>query len=489
MSIYKKSYTKSDGTKAKSPTYRIALTVNGKRREWPGFTDKMATKQKEAELIRKMERGEMDLVDKTAEHLRKPLVEVAAEFLGELKGKGNDAMYCRIVKYRMDTLASGCNWNLLSDLTGESFQTWRASKQVAEKSFSPKTLNDYLALARQFAAWCAKRGKMKADPFTHLEAVKVNGDIRRVRRALTDEEVVRLLNVATPTRKVVYRLALLTGLRRGEIAALRWGDVQLDGERPTLTARAATTKNAKAATILLRDDLATALRAIRPNPTDVRAKVFANVPDVETLYRDLAKAGIDKKDAQGKWADFHALRHTLGTNLAKVGTPIRVAMEVMRHSDAKLTTKTYTDCSQLPMADVANALPRYEIAQPAEQQSEQQSSDFSCHFVSSDATLSVTANSDLALQLIANGSFSHLESSYVNVGENAPCRTRTYPKPSKHQQKRGISVSEQQSEQQFKLTLCQSMPSTDKHLAKLQAVWPTMPAHLRNAILLLISSL
>ena len=35
--------------------------------------------------------------------------------------------------------------------------------------------------------------------------------------------------------------------------------------------------------------------------------------------KDLAAAGISYLDAQGKRADFHALRHTLATNLARCG--------------------------------------------------------------------------------------------------------------------------------------------------------------------------
>ena len=58
-----------------------------------------------------------------------------------------------------------------------------------------------------------------------------------------------------------------------------------------------------------------------------------------------------------KRADFHSLRHTLATNLARAGTSPRIAMEVMRHSDIKLTTKTYTDAGLLPVADAVVKLP------------------------------------------------------------------------------------------------------------------------------------
>jgi hypothetical protein len=80
---------------------------------------------------------------------------------------------------------------------------------------------------------------------------------------------------------------------------------------------------------------------------------------VKELKVDLTVAGIPYQDDQGRVADFHALRHTLATNLANAGVPRRVAMEMMRHSDSRLTDKTYTDASQLMTAEAVDALPSF----------------------------------------------------------------------------------------------------------------------------------
>ena len=81
--------------------------------------------------------------------------------------------------------------------------------------------------------------------------------------------------------------------------------------------------------------------------------------EMETFKRDLRRAGIEFIDAKGRRADFHSLRHTLGTNLALAGTAPRVAMEAMRHSDIRLTTKTYTDTGLLPVSDAVAKLPSF----------------------------------------------------------------------------------------------------------------------------------
>jgi site-specific recombinase XerD len=71
----------------------------------------------------------------------------------------------------------------------------------------------------------------------------------------------------------------------------------------------------------------------------------------------LELAGIPFEDAQGRRLDLHALRVTFGTNLSVAGVSPRVAMELMRHSDIKLTMKIYTDASQLLTAAAVASLP------------------------------------------------------------------------------------------------------------------------------------
>src|SRR5438309_1343755 len=56
-------------------------------------------------------------------------------------------------------------------------------------------------------------------------------------------------------------------------------------------------------------------------------------------------------------------RKTLGTELGKAGVPIRVAMELMRHSDVKFTTKIYTNSGMLPIWYAVGALPMFNDTQ------------------------------------------------------------------------------------------------------------------------------
>jgi hypothetical protein len=82
--------------------------------------------------------------------------------------------------------------------------------------------------------------------------------------------------------------------------------------------------------------------------------------------------GIEFINAKGYRADFHSLRHTLATNLARAGTAPRVAMEIMRHSDMRLTSKTYTDAGLLPVADAVLKLPSLTHKKTADSQIDSQ---------------------------------------------------------------------------------------------------------------------
>jgi integrase len=146
---------------------------------------------------------------------------------------------------------------------------------------------------------------------------------------------------------VIYLTAVHTGLRRKELKLMETDDLHLDAEQPFVNVRPSTTKNHKQAVIALHPDVVAELRKLPLVP----GKVFANaLPKMETFKRDLRRAGIEFIDAKGRRADFHSLRHTLGTNLALAGTAPRVAMEAMRHSDIRLTTKTYTDTGSKPVS-------------------------------------------------------------------------------------------------------------------------------------------
>ena len=81
------------------------------------------------------------------------------------------------------------------------------------------------------------------------------------------------------------------------------------------------------------------------------------VPRARTLKKDLEQVGIPFCDEQGRYADFHSLRYSWATHLQRQGVNSRMAMELMRHSDRKLTDRLYTDVNLLPLGETVRNLP------------------------------------------------------------------------------------------------------------------------------------
>ena len=240
----------------------------------------------------------------------------------------------------------------MKDVTPESFEAWRDD----HLHLAPKTLNDYLSLANTFFNWLVKYDRLNKNPL--LRVASLERQMVKPRRAFSDQEFNKLVSVVPVRRRVVYLLAAYTGLRRGELKQLQWGDLKIQGDEAWLEVRASTTKNRKSANIQLRREILQELLAIKPEYSKPEYLMLkCKVPKMERFKKDLLLAGIKYVDQGGRVADFHSLRHTFATNLSKCGVAPRIAMEMMRHSDIKLTMKTYTDASQLPVTEALNKLP------------------------------------------------------------------------------------------------------------------------------------
>ena len=76
----------------------------------------------------------------------------------------------------------------------------------------------------------------------------------------------------------------------------------------------------------------------------------------EMLRVDLKAAKIPEQTEDGE-VDFHALRVTYITNLARSGIHPKTAQILARHSDIQLTMKVYTKLGRNEVADALKAMP------------------------------------------------------------------------------------------------------------------------------------
>lgn len=376
MRLYRRTQKFPDGTERTWGPWWVQYHHRGRLvRRSLRTRDKRAAEIAAAELLKKEELKSAGVFDPHEDQKVRPLDDHLAEFEAVLLARDVVEKYRKERMGTLRTFAAWANAKRLGDLDVADASRW--VNELARTGLSARGLNSRISGLRQLGAWVFATHRLPYDPFSTLELRNEDADRRHVRRALSRDEVDRLLDAArrgtverarafasktglSPTyearlrhwgawRAVIYELAVGTGLRANEIRTLAWGAVDLDRGRARVTARFA--KSRKEQAVELHDGLVETLRSVRPKavlPTTpvVPPRCF---PTIRTFDADLATAGIAKRDDAGRVVDFHALRHTFVSRLSEAGVHPRVAMALARHSDLSLTMRHYTDVSLLDL--------------------------------------------------------------------------------------------------------------------------------------------
>ena len=182
----------------------------------------------------------------------------------------------------------------------------------------------------------------------------------RIPEVLTAEEF-RRLEAALPLReRLLICLALSLGLRRGELAGLRWQDVDFDRlmitvQRSVVDQVIGYTKTEASQRPLPMDlRIARLLQQWRliSKYAEARHYVFAATSNRAGLKRgqqpvSLAKImqchiqPVARAVGIAKNVAWHTLRHTYATALCRNGEEIKVAQELLRHSSCRITLDIY----------------------------------------------------------------------------------------------------------------------------------------------------
>lgn len=176
--------------------------------------------------------------------------------------------------------------------------------------------------------------------------------LKRPHQFLNLDEVRRLIAARTEPTKTVVLLATMTGLRIGEILALRWK--RIDSIRESLVVaetcylgRFGTPKTrASRRELPFSPAVMSALKVhfSRSSARDAGALVFTSLTGGPLVSNNLRNRGLRSacKRAGLPKLSWHALRHTHGTLLHIQGTPLRVAQAQPGHSDLATTLEVYT---------------------------------------------------------------------------------------------------------------------------------------------------
>lgn len=308
------------------------------------------------------------LLTRLAGHL--PVDDQLDEWADILRGRGVGGKYLeQRKKYAKQILSS----RFLSEVS--LAKSSRVVSGLREKALSTATIQAYIGAARQFIRWTIEEGRLTSDPLSGLRMIRGTPLVKRRRRALSEEEAEALLAITKsqrrraglpgPARSTLYLLAMETGLRANELRNLTLHDLHLDADPPSIVVRAAYSKNRKEDVIPVRAHVAEALRGLLREQVSPFTGPLFPLPGGQMLraaiYADLRAAGIEPIQPEGR-VDFHALRHTFITRLARAGVHPRVAQDLARHSKITLTMQHYT---HTVIEDRLSALERLPSPAPA----------------------------------------------------------------------------------------------------------------------------
>jgi integrase len=250
------------------------------------------------------------------------LANALEKFETKMTADGSGEKYICTTMQQVEQVLGNSDIDSVAKISRERIEKWVAN-EVQKRVYTPKTINHYLTAVKSFVRYLVEIELLPKDPIKLIRKLNVEIGQKKKRRALTADEVERLLAVADARRCLIYRLLLGTGLRSTELSLLT--PSQVDFKRNVLTIEAAKTKNKKGDVLPMRPDLVKEVRdwvaesGVEPHERMFR---FDSGSIRRSLYRDLVKAGIERVGADGRSVDVHSLRKTFDTMLAKAGVPL-----------------------------------------------------------------------------------------------------------------------------------------------------------------------
>jgi integrase len=251
-----------------------------------------------------------------------------------------------------------------------SLRIQRLYADLRRSGLSASLLARVHVVLRRVLNTAKKRGLITTSPLEQVDAPRYK---RPAAKSLTVEQLGRLLKAARGDRlEALFVVAATTGIRQGELFALRWDAVDL--QRRTLSITQSI------------EEIAGDLRVIEPKSPTSRRRIELSKMAVEALRRRRAIARHEGHESAYLFTGptgallrksnflrrvyyplraaakiptdipFHALRHTSASLLLLQGVSPRVVQEMLGHADVQLTLATYSHVLPTLQRQAADAL-------------------------------------------------------------------------------------------------------------------------------------
>lgn len=361
--------------------YIVYHDASGKQcKESTRTRDLKIARERLAERVREVEKLKVGYVDRFAATREMPIEKLVVAFRDHLTAKNSARQYLKDTIRQIREFIAFAKVSRLPDIILPDAERFIADVRSRR---SDKTRAHFAGALRSFGSWLHQTGRWDVNPFAGLPIKPVTRDRDRVfkRVGFRFEEAERLVEAAwaryeaeksgpgTPShegyadavrdRQALYWTVLTTGFRAKECASIRWEDLDLNEQRPSIRLAGRYTKNGNDARIPLQPFVVEALRQMRRRRSlsqtrDGRGPVLETdhvfhvpVKIAELVRKDAAFAGlIPQKSPTSRRVDFHALRKSCARILVEMGLHPKVIQAVLRHSDVRLTLNVYAELGE-----------------------------------------------------------------------------------------------------------------------------------------------
>lgn len=328
--------------KLPSGSYRVNLFVgmeNGKRK-YKSFT---APTKKEAELLA----AQYNLYRKEKPKCEMTVLAAAEKYIadhGNILAPSTLRGYENIKKNNLTKISQV----KLCNLTSEKAQAW--INELA-KDHSPKTVDNIYTFLSSVLTEFAPENEI---------GVKLPQRQKRLLEVPEDEEVEALIAYfeKEPFVQAAMLLAATVGMRRGEICALEWGDIQ-DGK---IIVTKALSMNPEKQFVVKTPKTFDSMRVLII-PKSLEKKILALRPEErkdERIFHFSPNALTDRFNKARKKLGFtwrlHDLRHYNASVMLSIGIPDKYAMKRMGHSTPNMLKTVYQHTFSKREIEVADAI-------------------------------------------------------------------------------------------------------------------------------------
>lgn len=266
--------------------------------------------------------------------------------------------YCNMLEKHVKPRLGGCLVQSISSVSVEQF----SHELLYEENLSTKTVKDILTMLHAIFSYTAKQFP---DPLPAVEIVYPKVPKKEM-RVLTREEQKRFIQYLleeTDEYKFGILLALMTGMRLGEVCSLRWENVSLTEGMIKVNSTMQRLKNLDATApertkVVISDPKSNHGTRIIPLTKDAvllcksrqsyNGSAFVLTGDEERYIEPRAMQYRLKgytADCGLEGVHFHTLRHTFATRCVEVDFEIKSLSEILGHASPRITLERYVHSS------------------------------------------------------------------------------------------------------------------------------------------------